>query len=612
VRVWLFRMVTLLIPFLFFAGVEWGLRVADYGRDYPLFIENPPAPDLLLPRPDIVKRYFPEGAPTPSVTIEVNFFKKQKPKDGIRLFVQGGSSAAGFPYGYGASPAGMLDYRLKQSFPDRPVEVINTALSAVNSYTMLDFADEIIEQSPDAVLIYAGHNEYLGILGVGSAYTAANSQAATLLYLKLRKMRIFQLMQNVYASFKYPQSGLDEEKSEASRTFMSKVAKHKNIPLESDLFQQGVEQFRTNLGLLLDKYQREGIPVYLATIASNLKDQPPFSSNQASLTSEMAEWVDHLRHRRFDRVSDGNVAALDKVAKDSDSADILYLIGQWHLKQENFGAAKQYFELAKDHDLLRFRAPNAMNEIIREFAERDGVTLVDVERAMARQLPGGLIGKELMLEHLHPNLNGYFLIADTFYRRMYESKIFNNWKFVPSESALKELPVLPPQRYLGEAKIAQLVADYPFVKTKQEPELPAVKGWADALGLKAFKKQANWIDMANATIQQTQENEPGEFAKAVKLLAEALPHDANLSYQAGLVLLKGGRVVEAPRYLLKALDRQPENVAYLNALCFAYFEMKNLSKAEMWVDKALQIAPNDETALENKAVINRLKARGFR
>ena len=42
-------------------------------------------------------------------------------------------------------------------------------MAAVTSYVLLDFADEIIAQQPDAVVIYTGHNEYLGIGGVGSS-----------------------------------------------------------------------------------------------------------------------------------------------------------------------------------------------------------------------------------------------------------------------------------------------------------------------------------------------------------------------------------------------------------------------------------------------------------
>ena len=62
-----------------------------------------------------------------------------------------------------ADPA--LEERLQATFPGREIEVINTALTAVNSYTLLDQADEIAGQRPDAVLIYTGHNEYYGALG---------------------------------------------------------------------------------------------------------------------------------------------------------------------------------------------------------------------------------------------------------------------------------------------------------------------------------------------------------------------------------------------------------------------------------------------------------------
>jgi len=37
-------------------------------------------------------------------------------------------------------------------------------MAAINSYALLDMVDEVIQQSPDAVLIYTGHNEYYGAL----------------------------------------------------------------------------------------------------------------------------------------------------------------------------------------------------------------------------------------------------------------------------------------------------------------------------------------------------------------------------------------------------------------------------------------------------------------
>ncbi|MDH3589898.1 MAG: SGNH/GDSL hydrolase family protein, partial [Gammaproteobacteria bacterium] len=165
-----FMLVALVIPVLFFVLVEGVLRLAGAGDEFPLFIPHPQQSDYLLANPQVLTRFFGDLKKTPSMKIETVYFKAKKPAKGLRIVVQGGSSAAGFPYGFGGSLTGMLEQRLRRSYPDREIEVVNTAMSAVNSYALLAFADEIIAQHPDAVLVYAGHNEYLGILGVGSNF----------------------------------------------------------------------------------------------------------------------------------------------------------------------------------------------------------------------------------------------------------------------------------------------------------------------------------------------------------------------------------------------------------------------------------------------------------
>jgi hypothetical protein len=113
---WLFRLIAILIPFAFVGLIELSLRLVGFGQSYPLFIPNPAHPDYLLTRPDVVKRYFPFQENVPNVTLEPHFFLKDKPSNGVRIFVQGGSTAAGYPYGLGASIAGMLEHRLARHY----------------------------------------------------------------------------------------------------------------------------------------------------------------------------------------------------------------------------------------------------------------------------------------------------------------------------------------------------------------------------------------------------------------------------------------------------------------------------------------------------------------
>ncbi|NVK25850.1 MAG: hypothetical protein HWE10_13055 [Gammaproteobacteria bacterium] len=588
----IFTLITLSIPILFFVVLEFALRLAGYGKSMPLFIENPPAPQYLLPRPDVVKRYFSDPELAPNVTIETNFFLKDKPSDGIRIFVQGGSTAAGFPYGFGASIAGMLDYRLKQSFPDNHVEVINTALSAVNSYTILDFVDEIIEQQPDAVLIYAGHNEFLGVLGVGSNYTAAGSRGATLLYLKLKDLRIFQLMQKLYAWFSLPDEAILSETN--ARTMMAKVAKHKNIPVDSELFSQGVSQFDANLDLILAKYQNANIPVFISTIASNLSDQAPFSS------AEYSTDIENL----LNDLTDGNAdiqrakSALEKVVAEQ-SADASFKFGKVLQSQGLHELAKEAYVNAKQHDLLRFRAPVEMNQIIRKKSANVGVHLVEVQKAMKQAAKNGVIGNDLMLEHLHPNIDGYFVIADAFYNELRTSNIFGEFpRPISSFNARLELPVFDAELYWGEAKIAALMADYPFQSSPQQPQFKPQITWSDRLGFAAYKKRADWLTIASETLRRSQGKDLNTQLKAAKLLSDAVPYNEQYAYQAGMLLMQNKRWLEAPRYLKRVLDINEENTNAMLALAHAYSVQQRLDLTKQWLQKVLKISPNNPTALK--------------
>ena len=120
------------IPVLFFVYLEGGLHIFGYGQDYPLFVPVPEAPDYLVMNQLVARPYFRREARVPTVLHDV--FLARKDSQTVRIVVQGGSSAAGYPYYYGGSFSRMLEQRLQQIWPERRVEVINTAVAAVNSY----------------------------------------------------------------------------------------------------------------------------------------------------------------------------------------------------------------------------------------------------------------------------------------------------------------------------------------------------------------------------------------------------------------------------------------------------------------------------------------------
>ena len=108
-----------LLPILLLGVTEGVLRALDVAPRIPLFIPHPQFPQYSLANPAAAGRLFSRPEAAPNVSIETGFFDTRRSPESLRLVVQGGSSAAGFPYGYGASPAAMLEQRLRRENPGR-------------------------------------------------------------------------------------------------------------------------------------------------------------------------------------------------------------------------------------------------------------------------------------------------------------------------------------------------------------------------------------------------------------------------------------------------------------------------------------------------------------
>ena len=437
-------------------------------------------------------------------------------------------------------------------------------MSAVNSYTLLDLSDEIIEQKPDAVLIYAGHNEFLGILGVGSNYTAMGSETSTRWFLSLKHFRVFQLIQTLYFNFAVlnnsnannPTDGIARDNTDAlgqqSRTFMAKVAKNKAIAKGSEVYQTGLNQFENNMSVLLKKYQDAGIQVYISTIASNHSGQKPFSS--LPIEDKFNTAANALfRSSQTKRQQEENLEEASIALRNSQSAALHFQIGQLALQLQNTDIARVHFSLAVEHDQLRFRAPAAMNEIIRSLASQYNAILVDAEKALATRSPNGIIGNSMMLEHLHPNLQGYFVISNAFYESLATHLTSKPFVEVSIARAWAERLVLPQEEYYGFATILNLSSDYPFTDTPTKPTLPKPADWQQQLGQDFFAKRITWLQMMEVSLNRYKaENNQVMMAKVIQILADALPHNGLYNLQIAEIKFKKKRLNESLFYYRRA------------------------------------------------------------
>ncbi len=521
-RLWLFKGLAVLLPVLLLALAEGFLRLFGYGQDYRLFVEDPQRNGFLIMNQRASERYFTETANATVGNFEP--FRQRKADGTFRIFVLGESTTIGYPYFHNGSFHRWLHYRLMHTFPNRHFEIINLSLTAVNSYTVFGFGKQLIDYEPDAVLIYTGHNEYYGAMGVGSTSSLGGHPALVRLVLKLREFRLMQLLNRMIAGIR---KTVSDEKVDLRENLMKRMAADQQILYGSDAYQQGIEQFKTNLNDLCQLFSAHQIPVLISNLVSNEKDLKPFIS------------------------APGN--AHQSAEKQFKQAQQAYAKGD--TKQ-----AKQSFVQAKELDLLRFRAPRAINQVIQELAAHyPNVTEVDTRAVFERYSPNGILGHETLLEHVHPNLHGYALLSDAFYEALKKRRLIaTDWKNEMSLAQLRrQMLITPVDSLKGVFEMLILKEGWPF-NEPMPPEEKRAKTVEEQLAGALVVKQLSWRNAMDQLLAHYQKvHNPQGALRVSEALSLEHPYDPGFYAQAGKLSLSLNQPEQAVWHLKKAFDLEP-------------------------------------------------------
>ena len=436
-----FYIILILIPVLFFILLEISLRIFEYGRNDDQWIQITETRQML--NPDVAGRYFFGIKDLPQSNNDA--FDIIKRKNAFRVFVMGGSSAAGFPFSPNGTFSRYIRDRLELLYPDSRIEVINIAITATNSYSIRDLLPEVIEQEPNLILIYAGHNEYYGALGVGSAENIGNSTDLVHFIIWLNKFKTVQFIRALVNSAGSLLGSDANKLDEKGGTLMARIVKEQLISYKSESFNIGIKQFEKNFEDILSIAAVEKIPVILGTVVSNLKDQKPFIS---------------IENERYE------------------SADTVYWRAQKYFTGNNLYIADSLFRFAKDLDALRFRAPEKINTVIKKLARKHNCVLVNVDSVFKSSSPDGIVGSNLIVDHLHPSLAGYLLMGKIYFEAIQKNGFLPNEEPMEISNAQQDSIVItnfPFSRLdsnISEIRLLGLLNDWPF---KDSPDFSFLK-----------------------------------------------------------------------------------------------------------------------------------------
>lgn len=464
-----FWILLFLIPVFLLIGAEFLLRVLNFGNDLELLTETSiQHQKYYMINSRVAQRYF-SGSDIVIPEARNDIFLKQKPPETFRIFCLGGSTTAGWPFLYNGTFPSLIKDRLQENFPARHFEVVNFGISAVNSYSVLDIIQELVHYQPDVFLIYMGHNEFYGALGVASTQTIGQNRKLVKFFLKLRKYRIVSLLRKGIHSLKNLLASPPESAKKKS-TLMQQMIGEKLLPYNGEKYQVAIRDFGANLQEIIQHINKHKIPVVVGTVVSNLRDHAPFESVFSSDFRDREQWQQIFQTGAALALKNDYRAALQYFNQaeklDSLPAKLSFEMAQCYEQLSQFNLAEKYYIRARDFDALRFRASSAINQIIKQVSRQENVPVADLEALFKKHSTNGLIGKNLLLEHLHPNLTGYALIAGGFYRTMRENKIVAQPETETVEKTLSEYLqsafVTDLEYQIARIRVHDLTSRWPF------------------------------------------------------------------------------------------------------------------------------------------------------
>jgi len=340
---------------------------------------------------------------------------------------------------------------------------------------------------------------------------------------------------------------------------------------------------------ILKSIHDKGVPVILGRLVSNVKDQKPFIS-----------------------VNTPGYQTADQVYKEAED----------ELRNNRFTEADSLFTRAKDLDALRFRAPEKMNKIIEDLGLEFHDAVVPIDSLFDAASPDGIVGDNLIVDHLHPNVTGYQLMGKAFYDCMKkEGQLPKTEKstipYGEQDSLTRANFVFTKlDSIIGNDDITLLKNNWPYVKKskvmsefqqKDFVDLLQPKDLTDSIAMYKIEGRISWTDahlLAAATYLKRDDIK--EYLKHINLLLYQYPalKDFNtlLTYfyyknkidmsdytptRVGMIQLNMGKYDDAIKYLTEAYKSTPHDPTVLYNLSLAYSKRKDFKRALTIINECL-------------------------
>ena len=219
----------------------------------------------------------------------------------------------------------------------------------------------------------------------------------------------------------------------------------KQVRADSSSLQHTYANFASNLRDIVDVARASGARVLLSTVATNLKDCPPFASlhRQGLAPEALRQWTSLVQQgaamesaRSFEEVLKASAADRLTISMPSCSSASLAAFGRSEITP--LRKSTSYVHKTWTHCAF---APTqiSMTSFVPSNSSGKQVELLDAQSALAGESAYGVTGSELLYEHVHLTPPGNYILARAAFTQI--SRICRQ-PFAPRRSTLIRFPNL--------------------------------------------------------------------------------------------------------------------------------------------------------------------------
>ena len=327
-------------------------------------------------------------------------FKQEKEENELRVLIFGASSAHASNHLKEESFSHLVEQKLRQNDPDRPINFINLSVGGTNSGGILSLAAKSMQLEADGLILFYGHNEAAHFNQLTDAENLDPVQLKWRIW--LNDIQLFRLMEGLFKS-----------------TPKIRELKNKNINRRdrSVKFKElATKNYRQNIDKTLELAHKNGLHVLMMNVVSNYRFAPmePFAIESSKEAISMLEDAKSMRPKDKDKALEFALNSTDMAESGSQThLTSLKLSAELMAELQQHNAAREKYEEALDNADEISTVISPIRKATLQLSQKYGTAYIDLKELFYKNSPDGLSANGLFWDELHPSREGHRRIADS-------------------------------------------------------------------------------------------------------------------------------------------------------------------------------------------------------